>query len=48
MTQFTIHPQMIERDMHVKVEISEVKGTTLLSAVEGYRVLGIYTKTYNK
>ena len=34
--------------MHVKVKIEEGKGTTLVSALEDYRVLGMYTKTYNK
>lgn len=40
--------KIIERNMHVKVKIEEGKGTTLVSAVEDYRVLGMYTKTYNK
>ena len=34
--------------MHVKVHISEKRGDEVLSSVEDYRVLGMYTKTYNK
>jgi hypothetical protein len=34
--------------MHVKVHVSEKRGDELLSSVEDYRVLGMYTKTYNK
>ena len=35
--------------MHVKVKISEeVDGTLMSGTEEDYRVLGMYTKTYNK
>ena len=34
--------------MHVKVQMSEDKGGTILTAIEDYRVMGMYTKTYNK
>ena len=34
--------------MHVKVKISEEVDGTLMSGIEDYRVLGMYTKSYNK
>ena len=34
--------------MYVKVQISEGKSATVLSAVEDYHVFGIHTKAYNK
>ena len=40
--------KIIQRNTHVKVEISEGRGASAMKAVEDYRVLGIYTKTYNK
>ena len=39
---------IIERNTHVKVEISEGRGPSAMKAVENYRVLAIYTKSYNK
>ena len=47
-----VEPQekIIERNVHVKVEVTE-KGNNVgpsKKAIEDYRVLGIYTKTYNK
>lgn len=40
--------KVIRRNMHVKLEISEGRGAAKRTAVEDYRVLAIYTKTYNK
>ena len=40
--------KIIQRNTHVKVEISEGRGASAMKAVEDYRVLGIYTKSYNK
>ena len=34
--------------MHVKVQMSEDKGGIILTAIEDYCVMGMYTKTYNK
>ena len=48
LTLVTLHSQIIERNMHVKVQMSEDKGGTILTAIEDYRVMGMYTKTYNK
>ncbi len=33
---------------HVKLEISEGRGASVKKGIEDYRVLTIYTKTYNK
>ena len=38
----------VKRDVHIKLQISEGRGRTKKTAVEDYRVLAIYTKTYNK
>ena len=38
----------IKRNVHVKLEISEGRGKAKKVAMEDYRVLAIYTKTYNK
>ena len=34
--------------MHVKVQMSEDMGGTILTVIDDYCVMGMYTKTYNK
>ena len=40
--------QFLQRNMHGKVKISEDIDGTLMSETEDYRVLGKYTRRYNK
>ena len=40
--------KVIQRNMHVKLEISEGRGAKKKVAVENYIVKCVYTKTYNK
>ena len=42
------HPKVIQRNVLVKLGICEGKGTTARKALENYRMLAIYTKTYGK
>ena len=47
-SQVSMSEKYIERNMHVKVDISEGRGILGQQEVQGYRVLGLFTKTYNK
>ena len=42
------HLKVIQRNVHVNLEMCEDKGTMAKKAVENYHVLAIYTTTYNK
>ena len=39
---------VITRDTHVKITVNQGKGKNAISGSEDFRVLGIYTKSYNK
>ena len=45
---FPLHSSFLQQNMHFKVKINEEKSGTVISGVEDYRALGVYTKTYNK
>ena len=47
-SQVSMSEKYIERNMHVKVDISEGRGALAQQVVQDYRVLGLFTKTYNK
>ena len=42
------HAVLIKRNVHVKVEISEGRGASKMTAIENFVVLCVFTKTYNK
>ena len=39
---------IIDRNVHVRLDIREGNGVSRKTIIEDYRVLGIYTKVYNK
>ena len=43
-----ISKNIIEHDVHVRLDIREGNVTSSKTALEEYRVLGIYIKEYNK
>ena len=47
-SQVSMSEMYIERNMHVRVDIGEGRGALAQQVVQDYRVLGIFTKTYNK
>jgi hypothetical protein len=47
-SQVSMSEIYIERNMHVRVDIGEGRGALAQQVVQDYRVLGIFTKTYNK